>query len=194
MPDLPEFSGPDSVAPELRRMVAACSGREPRQMLLETANLYARQFLGMSGGYCVALAQSVYTSPRHMTCQQSFFDAREAYRREQLELAEQEDLPDDHLAVILAFMGRKAASLSGVSGERERREALREQALLRQRLLLNWTDALAQRAEDLQPDSLYTKFLLYLREFLEYDRTAGELLLAEEAGRDPAPDAGTALY
>ncbi|MDR2503164.1 MAG: molecular chaperone TorD family protein [Deltaproteobacteria bacterium] len=176
---LPSFNAEKSALPELREAVERCAAQGEEQALLDMANLYAKEFLGMREGHCVSLCQSVYTSPRHIMYQQSVFDARDAYRSEQIELAEREDIPEDHLAVILAFLGRQAALTAELPPEADWTEALEKEARFRKKLLFNWVEALLERAQTQMPGSLYTLFLRYMGEFLRYEETEGAALLLE---------------
>ena len=179
LPSLPAFDGEKSVLPQLRAAVESCAAQGEEQALLDTANLYAKEFLGMREGHCVSLCQSVYTSPRHIMYQQSVFDAKAAYRSEQIELEEREDIPEDHLAIILAFLERQAALTAALPPEADWPAALEKEARFRKKLLFNWVEALLERAQTQMPGSLYTLFLRYMGEFLQYEETEGAALLLE---------------
>lgn len=174
----PPFGGEGSVVSRLPEAVSYYGQFEPEQQLIELASLYARQFLTMGGKIFVSLAQSVYTSPKHMLCQDSFFAARGAYFSQGLELAEEVDLTDDNLAVMLRFMAHHAELVSGISAGADLADALKRQDEFRQLLILSWLDALVQRAKDFSEDSIYTLLLEYLREFVLYDKEESAAMLA----------------
>ena len=183
---LPAFGGEKSAAPALREMVARHAAEGKEEALLTLASLYAKAFLGMREGGGVPLCQSVYTSPKHLLFQQPIFDARAAYRSEQLELPEGGDMPDDHLAVILAFLSHQAALAADLPPEVEEWiPALEKEARFRQKLALSWVKEAATLAETRMPDSFYTLLLRYLEEFLEYDQMESDALLADLKALSP---------
>lgn len=180
-PDLPLFAEEGSVVPELDakvRLIAAQGDEEAE--LGDLANLFARQFLGMSEGHSVALVQSVYTSSKHLMYQDAFFNARDTFLSHSLELDPELGLADDHLAVILGFLGGYLAELAGDMEQATPQSfagAIENFAEYRDSLLVSWLGALVERSVQLMPGSMYTLFLRYLAEFVEFDRVQGAELL-----------------
>ncbi len=176
---LPAFATEQSSVPRLAEAVKAYDQFGEEQQLVELANLFAREFLTMGGKGSVSLAQSVYTSPKQMLCQNSFFSARAAYHAQGVELESNVDLTDDNLAVILSFMAYHAGIIAGMPPKSDIAAAIGRQNEYRALLLSNWLDALVQRARGFSQDSLYTILLEYLNEFVRYDAEESLNILSE---------------
>ena len=179
--NLPAFMGEESALIALQQALSRLDAGA--DTLVELASVYAKQFLGMHPSEKnVSLCQSVYTSPKHQTHQESLVAARVSYNAEGLALAEEEDIPDDHLSVLLAFLGRKAACIAAQPMDFPQSswmEPILAQASFREKHLLNWLEALLKRAESLMPSSFYTLWLHYLLEFANYDQWESDLILAD---------------
>lgn len=82
------------------------------------ATEFARLFYGI-GETTIPMAGSCYANDLRLHCQQPYHDARAFYARHGVARSETLGLPDDHVAIELAFMHELAGTPAAVDTQRE---------------------------------------------------------------------------
>ena len=161
-----ELQGP------LKAYFASLDQDQLEEQARKAAAEYAQLFLNMSANP-VVLFESVYTSPKRLLMQEARDKVRAAYRAQGLSLAQDKNLPEDHLSFELEFMAQlcaKEAACKEAGDETGARTARLSQADFLSEHLFNWVfevcDEIAQKAKT----GLYQNLGQALEEFMNYER------------------------
>ena len=143
---------------------------DAEQLRIDVAADYNRLFLGMSANP-VAPYESVYTSDEGLLMQDARDCAVEAYRQWGLRVPNDFDLPEDHLALELDFMGQLAertrdALESGTDAE----GLLEAQRAFVEDHLCVWVPAFCDDVERAAQTSLFRGLAVLARQHVAADR------------------------
>lgn len=176
----------------LRRYLAR-RGPSARQDL---AVDYARIFLaaGVYEGETAVPYESVFTSPEGLMMQDSRDEVVRVYRRCGLKVPQDLNVPEDHLAFELEFMGRLSGRIAEAlavgkgaeAGATEPENAAREVAgaLMAEQLrfidehLLNWMPDLARRVESFARLPFYPAMMAVAQSYIRENRAVLEEVLS----------------
>lgn len=141
---------------------------------------YARVFLaaGVYEGDTAVPYESVYTSPEGILMQDSRDEVVRAYKRWGLAISRDLNVPEDHLAFELEFMGRLSELIADAleAGEAAR-EAMEAQAAFIDEHLLNWMPCLLDRVQAFARTPFYPAITQVALSYIEENRAVlGEVL------------------
>lgn len=177
------FSFPDDgsamgdACASLRRYLAR-RGPSARQDL---AVDYARIFLaaGVYEGDTAVPYESVYTSPEGLMMQDSRDDVVRAYKRCGLVIPQDLNVPEDHLAFELEFMGHLSERIAKAFAVGEdASDILAEQLRFIDEHLLNWMPDLAKRVESFAKLPFYPAMMTVAISYVQENRAVLEEVLS----------------
>ncbi|MGD9809222.1 MAG: molecular chaperone [Deferribacterales bacterium] len=139
----------------------------------ERAKEYTRLFI--LGKISVPIYESVYTSPQHLTKQESWEQVKAFFTSHFFKRAQEDRTMEDHLAMELQFVGRmssKAAAYMEANNFDDAEEAIVAQLEFLNKHISRWAflfcDKVASAEKDLST-KFYPAFALMLKGFLEDD-------------------------
>lgn len=151
---------------------------ENKQELLDKLNLsYTRLFCLGNG---VALSESVYVSPIHLTRQESEIEAGKIYRLCNFDMKHTSNEPQDHLSYELMFMSYLSKGISKHIANNNMLEASKLTALQKEFLsnhILNWIDEMSIMTNKIsESHEFYYPLTVVLQSYLKADNEYLETL------------------
>ena len=172
------FESDSEAAARLKDVLASCSEMDAEAVKLE----YTRLFLGPDK-LIAPPWESCYTAKERALFQQSTLQVRSWYQQYSYVPAGYPSHPDDHISLMMHFLAltteRAAACLESdlMCGYRS---LLEGQKLFEKNHLLNWMDAYCADMDQSETKVLYPQLVRAMADFIAYDQTALEELLAVE--------------
>ena len=172
------FESDSEAAARLKDVLASCSEMDAEAAKLE----YTRLFLGPDK-LIAPPWESCYTAKERALFQQSTLQVRSWYQQYSYVPAGYPSHPDDHISLMMHFLAltteRAAACLESdlMCGYRS---LLEGQKLFEKNHILNWMDAYCADMDQSETKVLYPQLVRAMADFIAYDQTALEELLAVE--------------
>ena len=172
------FESDSEAAARLKDVLASCSEMDAEAVKLE----YTRLFLGPDK-LIAPPWESCYTAKERALFQQSTLQVRSWYQQYSYVPAGYPSHPDDHISLMMHFLAptteRAAACLESdlMCGYRS---LLEGQKLFEKNHILNWMDAYCADMDQSETKVLYPQLVRAMADFIAYDQTALEELLAVE--------------
>jgi anaerobic sulfite reductase subunit A len=170
----PAESGEDDLAKGYR-MLADYLRRPGLDPLTDLAVDYAKVFLGAGvskNGVAAYPYESVYTSPGRLIMQDARDQVLAAYRAKGLDKADALDVPEDHIALELAFMAHLCRETQQALAAKDRAAvlaSLKEQRTFLERHLLHWVPAFCADALQFAETDFYKAVARITNGFLRMD-------------------------
>ena len=186
------YAEDDETMGGLGRFLAELAAREDRPALLDAArDEYARLFEG-PGALPAPTWAAPYETGEPSLFQENTLRVRAAYRRHGLEPKRLQRVPDDHVALLCAFMGARAnvalaalrtGDAAALAGE------LRDELAFVENHLANWLRAFAERVRASKTAVLYPQLIEAVAAFAAVDA----VFLTEAAYWAESDDAASEL-